>query len=217
MLPPCLHLSPEFLLNKHCLARLFQINNKFAQLHMSSVMPPILKRLWELTGVALDSPAAEWNQFFDPIGLILLGRLHNFEYWCTPSNSITFATTGGDGVHYGLLDIGSGFSDDSPIVMTVPCCDTPNTIVGGSFLDFLRLGCCSGFFTLEQLIYQPNRQLAILDSHHPDPDASEDEIRLLALIRDHFELTPWPTHSDRLQLLAKSFSHHIIAASEPDC
>ena len=83
---------------------------------MSPVMPPTLKRLWDLTGVSLDSPDAEWNQFFDPIGLILLGRLQSFDYWCTPSNSITFATTGGDGVHYGLLDIGSGFSNESPVV-----------------------------------------------------------------------------------------------------
>ncbi len=48
------------------------------------------------------------------------GIQRNFGYWCTPSNSITFATTGGDGVHYGLLDIGSGFNDESPVVMTVP-------------------------------------------------------------------------------------------------
>lgn len=66
-------------------------------------MPQTLKRLWEITGVPLDS-RAQSNQFFCSIGLILLGKLQTYDYWCTSSNSIPFATTGGDGVHYGLLE-----------------------------------------------------------------------------------------------------------------
>jgi len=66
-------------------------------------MTETLTKLWALTESELSEGALEWNDFFDPIGLILLGKLENLEYWCTPTNSITFASTGGDGVHYGLL------------------------------------------------------------------------------------------------------------------
>lgn len=179
------------------------------------MIPPLLTQLWSLTGHDPATTEDEWNHFFDPIGLILISRPHCWEYWCTPSNSITFATTGGDGVHYGLLDIGQGFSDESPVVMTVPCCDTPNTVVGANLFEFLRLGCCAGYFTLEQLIYQRDEQLTLLDSHQPDPEANEDGPRLLRLVRERLHLAPWPSHSERLAELHETYFRHIIAATEP--
>src|SRR5688572_18028969 len=60
-----------------------------------NVMYPGLERLNALT----PSPwgGGEWNTFFDPIGLVLQLPPTNWEYWCTPKNSLTFATTSGDG------------------------------------------------------------------------------------------------------------------------
>jgi len=175
-----------------------------------------LRALWELTEVRLGDDAPEWNGCFDPIGLILHGTLKNWDYWCTPQNSITFASTGGDGVHYGILDIGSGFTDSSPIVMTVPMCDTPNTIVGESLLDFLALGCRQGYFTLEQLIYQRDRQLAALDSQDFDTNATKEEHRMLESISQRFGLVPWSDHENKLEALRNSLFHHVDAKNEPD-
>jgi len=179
-------------------------------------MTNILGALWELTEIQLDDDAPEWNGCFDPIGLILHGKLENWGYWCTPSNSITFASTGGDGVHYGILDIGAGFTDSSPIVMTVPMCDTPNTIVGESLLDFLALGCRQGYFTLEQLIYRRDRQLAALDSQDFDPEATNEERSMLESISQRFALAPWKDHASKFEALQGRFFHHVDAKTEPD-
>ena len=179
-------------------------------------MTDTLRSLWQLSEIQLDSDAPTWNGYFDPIGLILHGKLENWEYWCTPRNSITFASTGGDGVHYGLLDIGGGITDGSPVVMTVPMCDTPNTIVGESLLDFLSLGCRQGYFTLEQLIYQRERQLAALDTGDFDPDSTKEERDMLESISHRFDLLPWPEHCGRVEELQGRFLHHVDAKTEPD-
>jgi hypothetical protein len=179
-------------------------------------MTDILRALWQLTEIKLDSDAPEYNGYFDPIGLILHGKLEHWSYWCTPRNSITFASIGGDGVHYGILDIGDGFTDSSPVVMTVPCCDTPNTIVGESLIDFFALGCRQGYFTLEQLIYQREQQLAALDTRDFDPDSTEDERNMLESITERFELLPWDDHDGRLDQLQRQFFHHVDAKTEPE-
>jgi hypothetical protein len=176
-----------------------------------------LRALWQLTEIKFDSDAPKWNGYFDPIGLILHGQLENpenYSYWCTPRNSITFGSTGGDGVHYGILDIGSGFTDSSPVVMTVPSCDTPNTIVGASFVDFLALGCRQGYFTLEQLIYQREMQIAALDSQDFSPYSTEDQRNMLESITHRFELLPWEDHTDRLDQLQRQYFHHVDAETE---
>jgi hypothetical protein len=38
----------------------------------------------------------DWNDYFDPIGLILQIPPKREDYWCTPLNALTFARTGGD-------------------------------------------------------------------------------------------------------------------------
>lgn len=175
------------------------------------MMTLLLQQLWSLTGRDPTSSENEWNDYFDAIGLNLIGRPHRWEYWCTPRNSLTFATTGGDGVHFGLLNIGHGFSDESPVVMTVPCSDTPNTVVGENLSDFLRLGCCAGYYRLEQLVYERDELLAILDSHQPNPEANEHEPRLLRLIRERLDLAPWSSHRERLDQLRETYFRQVEA------
>ncbi len=179
-------------------------------------MTTTLLALWQLTEIQLDKNAPEWNGYFDPIGLILHGRLENRGYWCTPRNSITFASTGGDGVHFGLLDIGSGFTDSAPVVMTVPMCDTPNTVVGVSLIDFLALGCRQGYFALEQLVNDRETRLAALDSKDFDPYYTENERNMLKSISLRFGLSPWENHADRLSELQRQFFHYIDAQVEPE-
>jgi hypothetical protein len=76
-------------------------------------------------------------------------------YTSTPTNVKVFGSTGGDGVHYSLLEISDTIQ---PVVVTVPCNygDTPahyNIILGENLNEFLSLGYYNGWFPLEQLCY----------------------------------------------------------------
>jgi hypothetical protein len=165
-------------------------------------IPSTLRQLWKLAGADPLGVGSDWIGAFEPIGLILLSPPRNRGYWCTPVNSLAFATTGGDGVHYSLLSVEGDITDFSPIVMTVPMCDTPNVIVGANLREFLALGCRFGYFSLEQLVYQPERTLEALNTQRFDPEAGGTERALLHKISSHFSVTPWADPRQRLRDLA---------------
>ncbi len=55
---------------------------------------------------------------FFPLGLRLHGRHGDqWDYDATPANSTTFASTGGDGVHFGLLHATTTVPGAAPVVM----------------------------------------------------------------------------------------------------
>ena len=74
-------------------------------------------------------------------------------YWCTPKNALTFARTGGDGVHYSYLAMSGLPEGIVPIVMTMPAV-ARNFVVAESFDEFLGVGYRVGWFALEQIAYQ---------------------------------------------------------------
>ncbi len=86
----------------------------------------------------------------ESVGLIMEDELIEEWYECTPLNCLTFASTGGDGVHFSIIkDL-----DQSPVVMTVPMnFDEENLVIANSLYEFLCLGSHFGFFNLEQLSY----------------------------------------------------------------
>lgn len=137
---------------------------------------------------------------FEPVGLQLDPELIRWDYYPTPLNSITFATTCGDGVHFGFVKL-DGLPDGSePIVMTLPATDyvESNLIVGENLHEFLCLGCQFGYFELEQLVYDREDTLARLERPDP-PDAKADY--LLSLLRTEFDLKPWTNFGERLDAL----------------
>jgi hypothetical protein len=168
-------------------------------------LPKTLLRLWELAGGDPFDSSCDWNRAFDAAGLILLAPPRRFEYWCTPLNSLTFATTGGDGVHYGLLDVNGEFTDFSPVVMTVPMCEAPNTIVGANLKEFLALGCRYGYFSLEQLVYQRAQTLEELSRRRANPVGTPEERSLLDRLSSEFGLQPWLDPEHRLLELHAAF------------
>lgn len=178
-------------------------------------LPTTLLRLWELAGGDPLDPTCDWNTTFDPVGLILSAPPHNWDYWCTPINSITFANTGGDGVHYGFLALDGEVTDSSPIVMTVPCCDTPNMVVGENFLDFLALGCRYGYFGLEQLVHDKRNTIHELELQRFDPEATFQELKLLDLITSTFQLKPWPDPQSHLLDLDSQY-HRALLLKAPE-
>src|SRR5262245_47987988 len=107
--------------------------------------------------------ADDWNDHFDPIGLILQIPPKRDEDWCTPLNALTFARTGGDGTHYSLISIPNTPRAELAVVMTVPMSDAPNVVVGETLRDFSALGCRFGYFGLEGLVHQPDKTIGELE------------------------------------------------------
>ena len=124
----------------------------------------------------------------------------------SPSKRARFATTGGDDVHFSLVEVNGKFGDISPIVMTVPMASRTakeaNIVVGESLHDFLRLGCVHGFFDLEQLAYPWKTKL--FSKYSQPPNARDDSV--YEKFRAEFSLAPWSEIGSRLQKLDSEFS-----------
>src|SRR5688500_5732474 len=72
------------------------------------------------------------------IGLFLHDCPKHSSYRPTPLNSITFASIGVDGIHFGSVTDGETVDPESPVVVTIPMeLDDPNYIVGKTLYDFL--------------------------------------------------------------------------------
>jgi hypothetical protein len=168
-------------------------------------MPNDLEILGALTGLDWGAEGSDGNEFFDPIGLILHLPRKRREYWCTPTNSVSFASTGGDGTHFGVLRVGSLALDHSPVVMTVPMSNSPNWIVGADLREFLAPGCRRGYFALEHLAYDLDETASEYSSSAYDEEASEVQIEKLRLIEATFELEPWQRVRPRLDELQSRF------------
>jgi hypothetical protein len=180
-----------------------------------------LARLWSLA----EKEAAKTNSapeyVFDPIGLILVRPMRNMGYESTPINSATFAETGGDGVHFGFLQVSNTISEDSPVVMTVPMqCDNPNVVVGCNLLEFLCLGSQIGYFPLEQLAYDWRTTVEWIEnpetyfeqgygSEASDPyfvELLKKKKHLLSLLTEEFGLRPWVSVEQRLGEIQAQFT-----------
>ncbi len=136
------------------------------------------------------------TQDLSEIGLALHDKLQRNWYDCTPANCLTFASTGGDGVHFSLIE---GVGDSSPVVMpvvmTVPMnFGQENLVIAESLYEFLCLGCRFGYFGLEQLAYdfdETAQEIEDANTQYSD-ELDEDEISLLQTLSSAFELKPIP-------------------------
>ncbi|QUL39144.1 hypothetical protein [Erythrobacter sp. JK5] len=139
------------------------------------------------------------------LGLLFTVRLQPPGYDATPRNCLTFAGTGGDGVHFGYLRMDGTPLDSSPIVMTVPSARHPNRVVGRTLRHFLSFGRYSGFFTLEQLQYDYARTVAALDARRLSP-LEPDEARAMAAIAIALPGDEWRNHGATLAALEAEFA-----------
>jgi hypothetical protein len=170
----------------------------------------VLQRLWELAEQKGRENGTDAEMTFAPIGLWLLRSDDDGRYLSTPVNSCTFAKTGGDGVHYSLLWIGGEVTDESPVIMTVPCMpEEGNLIVGENLWDFLRLGCRHGYFDIEQLVYQREVTVRILEERAPGDEIRPEQRALLDLLTTTFSLAPWELVSERLEELGRRFMSSV--------
>jgi hypothetical protein len=116
--------------------------------------PPSLQALWAFAEERAEASGCAPDAALERAGLLLHRDLAHGGYDSTPRNSIAFAGTGGDGVHFSFALHDDRALEDSPIVMTVPMSfGHENLIVGENLRDFLAVGSGLSFFVLEQVTY----------------------------------------------------------------
>jgi len=147
------------------------------------------------------------GDLFESMGMFLHDSLSRLDYFCTPINSITFASTGGDGVHYGYLNLEN--STIKPVVMTVPMADTHNVILGESLHEFMRLGARYGYFDLEQLVYDREKTVIEINESFFLEESEMDSLLRIDLIKK-FDLAPWRNVTERLKELELKYLPQIV-------
>jgi hypothetical protein len=145
----------------------------------------------------------------DDIGLLFWEEIYYYE--STPKNAIPFAVTGGDGVHYSLLVRQGICVTDWPVVMTVPvgAGKLENWVMGENLLDFLNLGCHTGYFGLEGLAYEDDRSEVVAHFGIVDDqlDHWPEKLDLLKRLRAKFELDRWSNVEKKIYDLQSRFHH----------
>lgn len=180
----------------------------------ATVDHPLLEKLRKADAVAAKRFPSRSNPGFSALGLLLHPQLERFDYWCTPKNVVTFARTGGNGVHFSFLAHDGKVTENSPVVITIPSPgNRPNYIVGENLFDFLCLGIHRGFFALEQLpadrlfdayssaTWEPNTR----DDNAVGFGVDEHQRKLLSFLRDEFRLEPWKNLRKKFERLQKDY------------
>ena len=145
-----------------------------------------------------DAAAAIGPQFnlsaeavLDYCGLLLeIPPVRDYMDWCTPRNVLTFATTGGDSVHYSYLVDDRLPADVCPIVMTLPCADAQSLVIAESFQEFFDYGYHVGWFSLEQLYYDEEEGAAYFCQ--PSPTFGDEGNQQLPLLRQALRMQAVP-------------------------
>ena len=179
-------------------------------------MKPTPTRLIELYEAARDIGQlanCDPSAVFDPLGLILEQPPLRDYYWCTPRTALTFATTGGDGVHYSYLPDANTSLGQEPIVMTMPANDTFNYVIAEGFNEFLGLGYHVGWFSLEQIAYQPKWAVEYFSAIEQDAGAAKRE-RLEAL-KLKLDIQYVPLMLERITELTEKYRLHLQVPEEP--
>jgi hypothetical protein len=125
------------------------------------------------------------------IGLFLYDPPKNAGYRSTPVNSITFASIGVDGIHFGSITDADVVDPMAPVVLTIPMAfEDPNYIVGNTLYDFLCFGCRHGYSNLGNLHLNFD---ATIDHYQNPPDEFYDERSpdILQTLSDELSLAPW--------------------------
>lgn len=129
----------------------------------------------------------------------------NYGYNSTPVNSVTFASTGGEGVHFGLLT-DERLGERKPVVMTVPMV-SKNIVLADNLDEFFGLGFYNGWFTLEQLVYGFEETINYYSTE--DLSVSLEQKNFLELMRKEFKIRHVPLTKERLENLAIDY-HKIL-------
>jgi hypothetical protein len=176
---------------------------------------PLLEKLRKADqAAAMRFPDDDFDGGFGRLGLLFHSSLVRSDYWCTPKNVVTFASTGGNGVHFSLLVRDGKVTEASPVVVTIPSPgDQPNYIVGENLHDFLCLGVHRGYFALEQL--PSSRLFEAYGSADWKPGTDADmavgfgvdpqQRQLLDFLKEELKLEPWKDVRKKFDRLQKTY------------
>lgn len=145
--------------------------------------------------------------YFDYAGLIP-EQDENTKYDSSPTNTKVFARTGGDGVHYSILELSENIQ---PVVMTVPmnCEDSMedcNIILGENLKEFLSIGYYNGWFPIEQLCYDNNWVIDFYSKENKEEDYQKDgDAKFVKKLRDRFNYNHVPLNNERLKELSTKY------------
>ncbi len=149
------------------------------------------------------------NLYFDYAGIIPNDDKTS-RYDCTPLNTKVFARTGGDGVHYSIIEISEMIQ---PVVMTVPMnfgnsINDYNWILGENLNEFLSLGYYNGWFPLEQLCYMREQDWIIRFYSRENSDKeylSDGDFQFIKKLRTKLNFEYKALNLDRLKKLEELY------------
>lgn len=122
------------------------------------------------------------------IGLIPI--VQEFAYPITPTDVIPFASTGGNGIHFGFLTDFGRITDlnEAPIVCVAPTSDPPIRLVAPTIRDFLNMASSVPYVELIETCWPWNNKKMIegvLDEYRTD-DYQKKRDKLLIHLRETF-------------------------------
>lgn len=141
------------------------------------------------------------NLYFDYAGIIPVND-ETFIYDSSPINTTIFAMTGGDGVHYSILEISE---EKQPIVMTVPMnfgdsMKDYNIIIAENLIEFWSIGFYNGWFPIEQLCYDKEETLNFFANENMEEDYQKDaDFRFVKKLREKLKYRHTPLNIERLK------------------
>ncbi|MDH5415417.1 MAG: hypothetical protein OEW87_14870 [Flavobacteriaceae bacterium] len=162
-----------------------------------------IEDFWEIDNLIKSKWGNNAYKFVNYCGLEPIRPMKQYGYDCTPKNSLTFATTGGNGVHFGLVNELNEKGIKGPIVMTVPMVPNANVIVAEDLDEFFSLGYHVGWFALEQIVYDLADAIDYFSK--PNDSLTEEEIRFLELVKKELSIKHIPLSKERLKELEKQY------------
>jgi hypothetical protein len=165
--------------------------------------------------------------WLDAIGIRLenLTNLKNGGYYCTPTNTLAFASTGTDGEHFSFLLCNDEITSESPVILTLPCNydGTLNAVVAKDFRTFLCLGLRYGYFALGEFACNPKEAIQIYTNAHWQAIAEhhcsiyrpkEQQQKILAFIAHSLNLPPYIYTVDEFTALQNRCMPLLIMSDE---
>jgi hypothetical protein len=195
---------------------LYDVASKAAERFCPSPATNVLElmRVARTTGLWLPGLPLDREGVFDPCGLILEFPPKAGTCWCTPEKALTFAHTGGDGVHYSYLSSDELPPGLVPIVMTLPPCIPHNVVLAESIDEFLGLGYHVGWFALELVSpYSPESVLEYFAKPNPnDPHYKSERMEFL---RSQLGIRPIALSLQRIAALTERYASYLIVPDDP--
>ncbi|WP_254513197.1 hypothetical protein [Anatilimnocola floriformis] len=175
---------------------------------------PLFDELWKLDGEIKQQFASKRNNGIEALGVTFRNpdQLTHGGYSCTPTNTVAFASTGGDGVHFSFLVRDDRVGVNSPVVLTAPSnFGNENCILAENFRTFLRMGLRRGYFAMEQLSYSPTEALHVYGTPDWKPSSKSDhskgyvlddrEVRVLQFVAKRLQLEPFSCTPEDFQAM----------------